>query len=84
MSQNLQLYRVALLSTRRKKNGNIHCWGCGKEGIVMSEFSNEVCIKKWKAKQDRKSNTTVAGQQHMNIGQHEVFEFKDTNEIIES
>jgi hypothetical protein len=66
------------------KNGNIHCWGCGKEGIVMSECTNELCIKKWKAKQDRRSNTTGAGQQHLNIGQNDVFEFKETNEIIES
>jgi hypothetical protein len=54
----------------RLSNG-IACWGCGKEGVTLAECTNVNCMKKFKAKQDRKQvvtdNSTFQGQQHLNI-----------------
>jgi hypothetical protein len=57
-------------SGSRLSNG-IVCWGCGKEGITLAECTNPSCIKRFKAKQDRKQssidNSTIQRQQHLNV-----------------
>jgi hypothetical protein len=45
--------------------------GCGKEGVTLAKCTNVNCIKKFKAKQDRKQpatdNSTFQGQHHLNV-----------------
>jgi hypothetical protein len=57
-------------SRSRLLNGIVY-WGCGKEGITLAECTNPSCIKRFKAKQDRKQssidNSTIQGQQHLNV-----------------
>jgi hypothetical protein len=74
-------YGTSFAQEVAKTSGGVTCWGCGKEGIVMSERTNEVCIKKWKAKQERKVTENIVGQQHLNVGSDTVFEFNDTEEF---
>jgi hypothetical protein len=46
------------------------CWGCGKEGVMLSQCNNESCMKRFKAKQARKTELAVKtsgrGEQHFN------------------
>jgi hypothetical protein len=59
----------------------VACWGFGKEGIVMSDCTNTECVKKWKAKQDRKLAEGNAGKQRLNVESSSMFEFHDVEEF---
>jgi hypothetical protein len=51
-------------------NIGITCWGCGKEGVTLAECKNESCLKKYKARQERKGmmseSSLEKGQQLFN------------------
>jgi hypothetical protein len=59
-----------LLLKMEVKGCSITCWGCGKEGVVLSQCVNDGCIKKFKAKQTKKPGLAVKrisdGEQHFN------------------
>jgi hypothetical protein len=48
----------------------ITSWGCGKEGIMLSKCTNETCVKRYNAKQERKQGihekSNLKGQKHFN------------------
>jgi hypothetical protein len=41
-----------------KSTGGISCCGCGREGVTLAQCANAKCVKKYKAKQDRKLSAT--------------------------
>jgi hypothetical protein len=56
-----------------KSCGGITCWGCGKDEITLAQCTNTSCVKRYKAKQERKQPMYDQGQQHLNmVKNHEV------------
>jgi hypothetical protein len=47
--------------------GGISWWGYGREGATLSQCTNANCLKKYKAKQDRKQSAYDQGRQHLNM-----------------
>jgi hypothetical protein len=76
------------------QGGNIECWGCRKADVLLSECVKPECMKKWKAKQDRRSTKPAAktgeGQQHLNMNVNaddngvDAFEIDDDGEDDDS
>jgi hypothetical protein len=63
------------------KGSGIACWGCGKEGIVLSQCTNTACIKRYKIKQEKMSvKATEKGEQHINVAGNNKYDVpKDDN-----
>jgi hypothetical protein len=45
-----------------RSSGGITFWGCGKDGVTLAQCPNANCVKKFKAKQERKQSTYNQGQ----------------------
>ena len=50
-----------------KSSGGITCWGCGKDGVTLAQCTNTNCVKKHKARLERKQPSHDQGQQHLNM-----------------